>query len=164
MRIGHRTPSLGGTLSKSSRCDALVLFGATGDLARKMILPALYRMAASGRLDVPVVGVGLSDMDTDAFRRYAHRSVQAVIGDVDDSVMSEMAGRLSLVTGDYRDPLPSRISPRRSAMRSAQRTTWQFRHRSLPLWYGHLRRSASIATRESSWRSPSDGISRPPEG
>ncbi len=50
-------------MEDSTRSDALVLFGATGDLARKMVLPALYRMTETGRLDVPVIGVALSDMD-----------------------------------------------------------------------------------------------------
>lgn len=91
-------------MSKSTRSDALVLFGATGDLARKMVLPALYGMVKLGRLDVPVIGVALSDMDTEAFHRHARQAVQAATDHVDDNVMSEMLGRLSLVTGDYRDP------------------------------------------------------------
>lgn len=68
----------------SSCSDALVLFGATGDLARKMVLPGLYRMTEAGRLDVPVIGVALSDMDTEALRRHARDAVQAVVGHVED--------------------------------------------------------------------------------
>ena len=48
--------------------DALVLFGITGDLARKMILPALYRLTARGLLDVPVIGVARSGWDRDRLR------------------------------------------------------------------------------------------------
>jgi len=81
-----------------------VLFGATGDLARKMVLPALYRMTETGRLDVPVTGVALSAMDTEVFRRHAHDAVEAAVDRVDDDVMTNFLRRLTLVTGDYRDP------------------------------------------------------------
>jgi glucose-6-phosphate 1-dehydrogenase len=50
-----------------SRSDALVLFGATGDLARKKLFSSLYRLAARGRLDLPVIGVALSDWDNEQF-------------------------------------------------------------------------------------------------
>jgi glucose-6-phosphate 1-dehydrogenase len=45
------------------RTDAFVFFGATGDLARKMILPALYRLVKAKRLDIPVIGVAFSGWD-----------------------------------------------------------------------------------------------------
>lgn len=90
-------------MSDATRSDALVLFGATGDLARKMVLPSLYRMSAAGRLNVPVIGVALSEMDTEAFRRHAREAVEAAVDDVDDDAMTEFLRRLRLVTGDYRD-------------------------------------------------------------
>jgi glucose-6-phosphate 1-dehydrogenase len=90
-------------VSDSTRSDALVLFGATGDLARKMVLPALYRMAEAGRLDIPVIGVALSEMDTEAFRRHARDAVEAVVDRVDDDAMTRFLRRLALVSGDYRD-------------------------------------------------------------
>lgn len=71
-------------MNDSTRSDALVLFGATGDLARKMVLPALYRMAAAGRLNSPVIGVALSDMGTEAFRHHASDAVAAVVDHRDD--------------------------------------------------------------------------------
>jgi glucose-6-phosphate 1-dehydrogenase len=83
--------------------DALVLFGATGDLARKMLLPALYALSAAGRLDLPVIGVALSDMDAEAFRRHARDAVAAAVDDVDPDAMTAFLRRLTLVTGDYRD-------------------------------------------------------------
>src|SRR6185312_7133981 len=49
--------------------DALVLFGITGDLSRKMILPALYRLAERGQLTVPVIGVSRSAGDPDEVRK-----------------------------------------------------------------------------------------------
>lgn len=51
-----------------TRADALVLFGATGDLARKKLFGALYRLEAQHRLDLPVIGVAPSDWDDERFR------------------------------------------------------------------------------------------------
>ena len=53
--------------------DALVLFGATGDLAKRKLFPALYSMEAHGALDVPVIGVARSDWTDEAFRDHAQR-------------------------------------------------------------------------------------------
>ena len=50
--------------------DVLVLFGITGDLARKLVLPALYRLVERGELAVPVIGVALTDLDTEGLRRH----------------------------------------------------------------------------------------------
>ncbi len=47
-----------------SRSDALVLFGVTGDLAHKMIFPALYAMAKRGTLKVPVIGVAFPEVES----------------------------------------------------------------------------------------------------
>ena len=49
--------------------DALVLFGATGDLAKRKLFPALYRLEKAGQLKVPVIGVARSDWDDDASAR-----------------------------------------------------------------------------------------------
>jgi glucose-6-phosphate 1-dehydrogenase len=86
------------------RADALVLFGATGDLARKKIFPALYWMAADGRLDVPVVGVAASPWDDTRLRRYAETAIRAESGTIDPSVLGALSDRLRYVSGDYRDP------------------------------------------------------------
>ena len=57
--------------------DALVFFGATGDLAFKKIFPALYAMAGRGKLTVPVVGVARSGFSLDQFVAHARASVAA---------------------------------------------------------------------------------------
>ncbi|MDN5930301.1 MAG: glucose-6-phosphate dehydrogenase [Pseudonocardia sp.] len=90
----------------SSRAgDVLVLFGITGDLARKKILPALYRLTERGDLTVPVVGVALTDWDTDALRKHVAACVDASLGaGVDDTVLNALLGRVHLVAGDYADP------------------------------------------------------------
>ncbi|MFI7419880.1 glucose-6-phosphate dehydrogenase [Nonomuraea sp. NPDC049684] len=82
------------------RAGALVLFGVTGDLARKMLLPALYHLTADGRLDLPIIGVAKTDMDLDALREHAREAC----GGVQDAAFEKLAGNLRLVAGDYRDP------------------------------------------------------------
>ncbi len=61
----------------SAASDALVLFGATGDLAKKKIYPAVYEMAASGQCAVPVIGFASSEWDDDRLRSYARESIAA---------------------------------------------------------------------------------------
>jgi glucose-6-phosphate 1-dehydrogenase len=82
----------------------LVLFGASGDLARKKLLPALYRLTERGRLRIPVVGVASSDWDDERFRRHAANAVTEHIGTVDEERLAELARSLCFVKGDYRDP------------------------------------------------------------
>ncbi|MGM0385313.1 MAG: glucose-6-phosphate dehydrogenase [Actinomycetota bacterium] len=84
-----------------SRGDALILFGATGDLARKKLIPALYRLEEVGRLDLPVLGVALSEWDDERFRAHARDVVGATVPVPDPRVLDRLAGRLTLVTGDY---------------------------------------------------------------
>jgi glucose-6-phosphate 1-dehydrogenase len=83
--------------------DALVLFGATGDLAKKKIFPAVYEMARAGQVHVPVVGFASSDWDDDRLRQHGREAIEAK-GDVDEDVWRDLAGRTSYVRGDYRDP------------------------------------------------------------
>ncbi|MGH3389106.1 MAG: glucose-6-phosphate dehydrogenase [Actinomadura sp.] len=82
------------------RGQVLVLYGIGGDLAKKMIIPGLYRLAARGVLDVPVIGVDRGDLDIAALRQHAHDSVAAAYGHVDQDVFDSLAARLTLVTGD----------------------------------------------------------------
>ncbi|NUO96876.1 MAG: glucose-6-phosphate dehydrogenase [Nonomuraea sp.] len=82
------------------KAGALVVFGITGDLARKMLLPALYHLTADSRLDLPIIGVAKTDMDLDALREHAREAC----GGVQDAAFEKLAGNLRLVAGDYRDP------------------------------------------------------------
>jgi glucose-6-phosphate 1-dehydrogenase len=84
------------------RSDALVLFGATGDLARKKIFPAVYEMVRNGHCSVPVIGVSSSEWTDDDLRTRARESIEAKT-DIDDTVWKELAGRLTYVSGNYRD-------------------------------------------------------------
>ncbi|MCO5101148.1 MAG: glucose-6-phosphate dehydrogenase [Burkholderiaceae bacterium] len=87
----------------SFRADAFVFFGATGDLARGKIFPALAALAHSGQLDVPIVGVARSPMSIDEFRSRARSSLEAK-GPVDENAWQALCRQLRYIDGDYRDP------------------------------------------------------------
>lgn len=85
--------------------DALVFFGATGDLAHKKILPALYRMVKRGTLTVPVIGVAYSHWTLPQLRDRAADSVTQAEGGVDDpAALDRLLSLLDYVDGDYSDP------------------------------------------------------------
>ena len=83
--------------------DALVVFGITGDLARKMTLRSLYRLDARGLLDCPVIGVAVEDWTDDHLREHALEAVKATGEPIDDAVWKRFAARLSYVGGDFND-------------------------------------------------------------
>ncbi len=83
--------------------DALVFFGASGDLARKQIFPALHSMVAAGELTVPVVGVAASGWTVEDLRARAKESVLAK-GGADDEALERLLALLTYVDGDYREP------------------------------------------------------------
>ncbi|NNE11474.1 MAG: glucose-6-phosphate dehydrogenase [Ilumatobacter sp.] len=83
------------------RADALVLFGATGDLAKRKLFPALYHLEADGLLDVPVIGVARSDWTDESFRARACESIEAAEPEADGEVIESLQRRLDLIQGDY---------------------------------------------------------------
>ena len=83
--------------------DALVFFGATGDLAYKKIFPSLQAMARRGRLDVPVIGVAKAGWTLDQLRARAQESVEKY-GGLDRAAFDKLSGLLQYVDGDYKDP------------------------------------------------------------
>jgi len=83
--------------------DALVFFGATGDLAYKKIFPALQAMVKLGRLNVPVIGVARADWNLDHLKARARDSVEKH-GGLDSSAFDKLCGLLRYVGGDYNDP------------------------------------------------------------
>jgi glucose-6-phosphate 1-dehydrogenase len=84
------------------RSDALVFFGATGDLAYKMIFPALQAMIHHGHLDVPVVGVAKAGWNLDQLRARARESLEKH-GGVDEGAFGKLSELLRYVDGDYND-------------------------------------------------------------
>ena len=89
-------------MSASERSDALVFFGASGDLAYKKIFPALYAMARRGKLDVKIVGVARSGWTRDQLIERARASVSAH-GEPDDAALATLAAALRYVDGDYNE-------------------------------------------------------------
>src|SRR5437899_8136269 len=87
----------------NSHSDALVFFGATGDLAYKKIFPALQGMVKRGHLNVPVIGVAREGWNLDRFKARARDSL-AKHGGVDEEAFARLARLLRFVGGDYADP------------------------------------------------------------
>src|SRR5213596_3452336 len=96
-----------GTADERSVSDALVLFGITGDLAKKKLFPAVYHMAKEGSLpaDVPVVGVSSSEWTDDQLHQRARESITESLGDqpIDEDAFNGLVKRLCYISGDYRD-------------------------------------------------------------
>jgi len=83
--------------------DALILFGISGDLARKKLFAALYDLTAQGDLDMPVIGVASSAWDDETLRDRARQALEEGGEPVDDEVFARLAANLCYVAGDYRD-------------------------------------------------------------
>jgi glucose-6-phosphate 1-dehydrogenase len=86
-----------------SHSDALVFFGATGDLAYKKIFPSLQAMVKRGHLNIPVIGVARSGWTIDQLRARARDSLEKH-GGLDPSAFDKLCGLLRYVDGDYKDP------------------------------------------------------------
>lgn len=92
-------------MAAQDHSDAVVLFGATGDLAKKKLYPALYQMIRDGSLadDVPVIGVSSSDWSDDQLRERIAESIEDRVGDVDAGALGSLQARATYVSGDYQD-------------------------------------------------------------
>jgi glucose-6-phosphate 1-dehydrogenase len=101
--------------------DALVFFGATGDLAYKKIFPALQDMATHGNLGVPVIGVAKAGWALEQLRERARASVTEHGGGVNDKAFGELLSRLRYIDGDYGDP--STFAALRQALGPAKHPT-----------------------------------------
>lgn len=89
--------------AQAQSADALVVFGATGDLAHKKILPALYGMCKSGALKVPVIGIASSKWSVEKFRGRARESVELQGSAVDARALDGLVSALQYVSGNYND-------------------------------------------------------------
>src|SRR4051794_4257478 len=84
------------------RADVLVIFGITGDLARKMTFRALYRLEHRGKLNCPIIGVGRrADWGHDTLRSRARESIEETVEDFDEEVFKRLSERMRFVAGDY---------------------------------------------------------------
>jgi glucose-6-phosphate 1-dehydrogenase len=84
--------------------DALVVFGITGDLARKMTLRSLYRLERRRLLGCPVIGVAADDWTIEHLREHARASIVEAGEPLDEQVFARFASRLGYVSGDFTDP------------------------------------------------------------
>jgi glucose-6-phosphate 1-dehydrogenase len=98
--------------------DALVFFGATGDLAYKKIFPALQAMARRGHLRVPVIGVAKASWTLNELKARARDSVEKH-GGLDPAAFAKLSALLRYVDGDYKDP--ATFAALRKELGSAQR-------------------------------------------
>ena len=89
-------------MNNAVHSDALVFFGATGDLAYKKIFPALQAMIQRGHLEVPVIGVAKAGWNLDQLRARAKDSVEKH-GGLDPAAFEKLSGLLRYVDGDYSD-------------------------------------------------------------
>jgi glucose-6-phosphate 1-dehydrogenase len=97
--------------------DALVFFGATGDLAYKKIFPALQSMVKRGHLNVPVIGVAKAGWNLEQLRERAHDSLEKH-GGIDAAAFEKLSGLLRYIDGDYQDP--STFATLRKELKDAQ--------------------------------------------
>ena len=88
---------------RGTRSDALVFFGATGDLARKKVYPALLALTRHGRLDMPVIGFAYSHWTIDLLRNRIRDELRQHAG-YDPAALETLLARLAYIDGDYRDP------------------------------------------------------------
>ena len=86
-----------------TRSDALVVFGVTGDLAYKMIFPALFALVKSGALDVPVVGVAAPAWTKAQLNQRVEDSIARSGGADDRTALSRLLELLTYISGDYKD-------------------------------------------------------------
>ena len=145
----------------SFHSDALVFFGATGDLAYKKIFPSLQAMVKRGHLNVPVVGVAKAGWNLDQLRARAKDSLEKH-GGLDPAAFEKLVGLLRYVDGDYQDP--STFTALRAATQRRE-TPSALPGNSASVVRNRGPASGRIRTADegpgSSWKSPSGTIWRP---
>jgi glucose-6-phosphate 1-dehydrogenase len=105
-----------------SRSDALVVFGVTGDLAHKMIFPALYAMVKRGTLEVPVIGVALPKWSLERLHRRVTDSIRRSGGIDNRRALRQLLSLLMYVSGNYEDP--NTFTAIKSALAGARRPAY----------------------------------------
>src|ERR1700685_790161 len=106
----------------ASHSDALVVFGVTGDLAHKMIFPALYAMVKRGELKVPVIGVALPKWSLERLQKRVTDSIRRSGGIDSRRALHQLLSLLKYVSGDYKDP--STFVAIKNALGSARRPAY----------------------------------------
>jgi glucose-6-phosphate 1-dehydrogenase len=106
----------------ASRSDALVIFGVTGDLAHKMIFPALYAMVKRGTLQVPVIGVALPKWSPERLHKRVTDSIKRSGGIDNRRALHHLLSLLKYVSGDYKNP--NTFTAIKSALGGARRPAY----------------------------------------
>src|ERR1700692_2907339 len=88
---------------RTSQSDALVVYGVTGDLAHKMIFPALYAMVKRGTLNVPVIGVACPKWSLERLQKRVTHSIKQSGGIDNKRAFNHLLSLLKYVSGDYND-------------------------------------------------------------
>ncbi len=88
----------------TTAADVLVIFGITGDLAKKQTFRALYRLERRGELRCPVVGVARDEWSAATLRDHARQAIEDSGEKISERVFQRLAKRLTMVSGDYQDP------------------------------------------------------------
>ena len=88
----------------TAEADVLVIFGITGDLAKKQTFRALYRMERRAELRCPIVGVARDEWSTETLRDHARQAIEDSEEKISEHVFGRLADRLSMISGDYQDP------------------------------------------------------------
>ena len=92
------------TRPATTEADVLVIFGITGDLAKRQTFRALYRMERRAELQAPIVGVARDEWSAATLRDHARRAIEDSGEKISERVFQRLAERLSMVSGDYQDP------------------------------------------------------------
>ena len=142
---------------EAAESDALVFFGASGDLAFKQIFPALLGLVADEGVNVPIVGVAKAGWTVEQLRARAKDSIQQH-GRGDDPGLAKLLGLLRYVDGDYNDPRTFADLKRRLAAPSGRCTISRFRRACLASSFPRWPRPVLTSMRVSSSRSHSAAI------
>ncbi|MCA9552814.1 MAG: glucose-6-phosphate dehydrogenase [Myxococcales bacterium] len=106
-------------MARPELSDAVVVFGITGDLSFKKIIPALYTMVRHGALRVPVIGVARDHWGPEQLRDRVRDSVRSAERDVDEESLNQLFELVRFVSGDYKDP--STFTELKKALNSSKR-------------------------------------------
>ena len=90
-------------MTDTRESDAIVLFGATGDLCYRKIYPSLYDLVKLGLLKVPVIGVARAGWKTEQLVEHVRKSMQEFVPKAEEAVVERLVGLLKYVDGDYKD-------------------------------------------------------------
>jgi glucose-6-phosphate 1-dehydrogenase len=86
------------------KADALVLFGATGDLAKKKLFPALYDLEDLNELNLQILGVASSKWTQEVFAENVEAAIRSRKPNLNEKVLSKLLGEMQLLVGDYENP------------------------------------------------------------